>query len=238
MKKTFYTEWAYVAGLLLIAAGVVLMEKADFGMSMIVAPAYLLHRWLSPMWSWFTFGTAEYCFQALLLVVMGLVLRRFQLGWLFSFVTAVVYGLVLDGLMALGAYLPVDALWLRAVWYVLGMLLCSMGVACMFHTYLSPEVYELFVKEVSAACGVEIHRFKTGYDCVSCLVGLVMSFLIFGLWQFVGVKWGTILCALMNGWIIGRCSALLEKGFVFRDALPWRRFFTGEEVVAASHEGM
>lgn len=44
MKKTFYTEWAYVAGLLLIAAGVVLMEKADFGMSMIVAPAYLLHR--------------------------------------------------------------------------------------------------------------------------------------------------------------------------------------------------
>ena len=57
------------------------------------------------------------------------------------------------------------------LWYVLGMLMGSMGVACMFRTYLAAEVYELFVKEVSRAFGVEIHRFKTAYDCVSCLIG-------------------------------------------------------------------
>ena len=32
-------------------------------------------------------------------------------------------------------------------------------------------------------------------------------------------KLGTLLCALVNGWLIGRCSALLEKRFVFADAL-------------------
>jgi uncharacterized membrane protein YczE len=178
-KRTFYTEAAYVAGLLLIALGVVLMEKADFGMSMIVAPAYVLHRWLQPMLGWFTFGAAEYCFQALLLCVMALVLRKFRLSWLFSFLTAVVYGFILDGLMLLGAYLPAGMVW-RVVWYVLGMVVCSMGVACMFCTYLSPEVYELLVKEGSRHFGVEIHRFKTGYDCVSCLLALVMSFAVFG----------------------------------------------------------
>jgi hypothetical protein len=44
MKRGFSSELAYVLGIVFIAVGVVLMEKADFGMSMIVAPAYLFYR--------------------------------------------------------------------------------------------------------------------------------------------------------------------------------------------------
>lgn len=230
-KRVFYSEIAYLFGIVLIAMGVVFMEKADFGVSMVVAPAYLLYRWLNPVWSFFTFGTAEYCLQAILLIVMVIVLKKFRLSYLFSFFTAVVYGFVLDGFMLLGAYLPVDAIPVRFIWYVLGMVLCSAGVSMMFHTYISPEVYELFVKEVSQKFGVNINKFKTCYDCVSTAVGLIMSFLIFGMWKFVGVNWGTILCALINGWIIGRFSKFYEKLFEFRDALPWRGFFTGEKAI-------
>ena len=79
MKKKFSTELAYVLGIVLVAWGVVLMEKADFGVSMVVAPAYLLYRWLSPAWHFFTFGMAEYCLQAVLLLAMSLLLRRFLL---------------------------------------------------------------------------------------------------------------------------------------------------------------
>lgn len=226
MKKRFSAELAYVLGIVFIAWGVVLMEKADFGVSMIVAPAYLLYRWLSPTWSFVTFGMAEYCLQAALLMVMVLVVRRFRVSYLFSFVTAVIYGFVLDGFMLLGAILPVGALWQRAIYYVLGMLFCAAGVSAMFHTYISPEVYELFVKEVSARFDVNINRFKTAYDCVSCLVGVVMSFLAFGFWHFEGVKWGTILCALINGWIISRFSVYYEKHWTFVDCFPWRRFFS------------
>ncbi len=64
MKRTFSAELAYVFGIVFVARGVVLMEKADFGVSMVVAPAYLLYRWLSPVWSFVTFGMAEYCLQA------------------------------------------------------------------------------------------------------------------------------------------------------------------------------
>ena len=90
MKKKFSSELAYVLGLLLVASGVMLMEKADFGVSMVVAPAYVIYRWLSPMWRFFSFGMAIYCFQAVLLVVMCLVLRKFRISYLFSFVTAVI----------------------------------------------------------------------------------------------------------------------------------------------------
>lgn len=225
MKRKFSTELAYVWGIVFVAWGVVLMEKADFGVSMVVAPAYLLYRWLSPVYGFVTFGMAEYCLQAVLLAAMCLVLRRFRVSYLFSFVTAVVYGFVLDGFMWLGALLPADALWLRGLYYVLGMLFCAAGVSAMFHTYISPEVYELFVKEVSARFGADIHHFKTAYDCVSCLVGVAMSFLAFGLWHFEGVKWGTILCALINGWIIGRFSTFYERHWTFYDRFPWRKYF-------------
>ena len=43
MKRTFSTELAYVFGIVFVAWGVVLMEKADFGVSLVVAPAYLLY---------------------------------------------------------------------------------------------------------------------------------------------------------------------------------------------------
>lgn len=234
MKKKFSTELAYVLGIVLVALGVVLMEKANFGVSMVVAPAYLLYRWLSPTWSFVTFGMAEYCLQAVLLLAMVLVLRRFRLSYLFSFVTAVVYGLVLDGLMLLGGLLPADALWQRAIYYVLGMLLCAAGVSAMFHTYISPEVYELFVKELSARFGWNINRFKTVYDCVSCLTGVALSFLAFGFGQLEGVKWGTLVCALVNGWMIGRFSAFYEAHWTFCDCLPLRRYFENTKKFSAT----
>ena len=226
MKRRFSTELAYVLGIVSIAWGVVLMEKADFGVSMIVAPAYLLYRWLSPAWGFFTFGMAEYCLQAVLLIVMTALIRKFRFFYLFAFVTAVIYGFVLDGFMHLGTLLPAALLWQRIVCYLSGMIFCAAGVSAMFHTYISPEVYELFVKEVSAHFGLNINRFKTAYDCVSCLTGVLMSFLIFGLWRFEGVKWGTILCALINGWIIGRFSAFYDKHLSFYDRFPWRKYFS------------
>ena len=230
VKRKISTELAYVFGIVFVAMGVVLMERADFGVSMVVAPAYLLYRWLSPIWSFVTFGMAEYCLQAVLLLIMTLLLRRFRISYLFSFITAVIYGFVLDGFMLLGAMLPTNAIWQRVIYYVLGMLFCSAGVSAMFHTYISPEVYELFVKELSVHYRMNINKFKTIYDCTSCLIGIIIRFLVFGPWRFEGVKWGTILCALINGWIIGRFSAFYETHWTFYDRFGWRKFFLTEEV--------
>ena len=44
MKKVkFSTEISYFLGIILLAAATTLMVKADFGVSMVVAPAYILH---------------------------------------------------------------------------------------------------------------------------------------------------------------------------------------------------
>lgn len=231
-KHIFYTELAYVMGLLALALGTALMERADFGVSMVVAPAYLVHLKLSETLPFFTFGMAEYTFQALLLVVMMVVLRRFRISYLFSFVTAVVYGLTLDGAIGLVGLFPGESFPLRLAFFLLGMLFCSIGVSFFFHTYISPEVYELFVKELSAKYGFQIHKCKTVYDCASCLLGVVLSFVFFGFGVFEGVKWGTIFCALVNGWLIGQCSGIFERIWRFEDRWALRRYF-GQEKTAS-----
>ena len=224
-KKVFYTEMAYALGIVILALGTALMEKANFGMSMVVAPAYLLHLKIVKTLPFFSFGMAEYTLQAAILLLLGLAMRRFKMSYLFSFCTAVIYGLALDGVMMLTAGFPAEAMALRVVYYLLGMLLCSIGVSLLFHTYIAPEAYELFVKEVSAKIGMDIHRFKTLYDCVSCGIGVVLSFAFFGLWHFEGVKLGTILCALINGSIIGWCTKVFEARFAFEDGLKLRSVF-------------
>ena len=229
-KKTICTEFCYLAGVIILALGTALMEKAGFGMSMVVAPAYLIYLKLSQVLPFFTFGMAGYTFQALLLIVMMLVLRRFRVSYLFSFVTSVLYGLALDGWLWLLAGLPLEGLALRGVYFVLGMPLCSLGVALFFHTYIAPEVYELIVIEVAKKWELDPSRCKTVYDCVSCGVSILLSFLFYGLFHFVGVNVGTVICALCNGPLIGLMGRVMERHLEFQDRLPrLKGFFQGQQ---------
>ena len=219
-RRVFFSELAYLFGLILLGIGTAMMERADFGMSMVVAPAYLLHLKISQFLPFFSFGMAEYCFQAFLLILLGLVMRRFKIMYLLSFVTALIYGLILDTSMRFVALWPGSALPARFIYYILGMLVCAAGIALLFNTYIAPEAYELFVKEFSAKYDQPISKVKTIYDCTSCAVGIILSFAFFGLGHFEGVKLGTIFCALINGGLIGICSQAFHHYFVFKDALP------------------
>ena len=225
-KRVLYTEWAYVIAMVGLSLSVAFMTRADFGVSMVVAPAYLLYLKLNPVLPFFTFGMAEYTLQAVLLLFTILSVKKYRPYFLFSFVTAVLYGFLLDGWMALTASLPAGTWLLRGLWYGLGLGLGAASIACFFKTYIAPEVYELLVKELALKLSKPTHRVKTVYDCVSCAVAVVMSFAFFGLWRFEGVKLGTVICALVNGFLIGRCTGWMDGHLDFRDGLPWRKYFS------------
>ena len=224
-KRVFYTEISYILGLVIMAFAAAFTEKANFGMSMVVAPAYILHLKVSEILPWFTFGVAEYVFQGLLIIITVLIMRKFKISYLFSFVTAVIYGTLLDGAMALISGLPENTFAIRIVWYILGTVLCSFAVSLFFHTYISPEAYELIVKEIAQKSGFNINKVKTSYDCISVVLGIIMSFAFFGFGVFKGVGLGTIFCALINGFLIGRFSKLLEKHFDFKNKFSIQKYF-------------
>ena len=227
-KKSFYTELAYLLGIFALALGTAFSEKANFGMSMVVAPAYLIHLKVSEILPFFSFGMAEYSLQAVVLVLLALLMKKFKLSYLFSFITAVFYGIVLDLCIFAISPIAADSFAIRSVLYLIGIILCSLGVSLLFHTYIAPEAYELFVKELSEKLGKDINKVKTCYDIVSCAFAIVLSFAFYGLWHFEGVKAGTILCALVNGTLIGMISNAFEKRYTFVDRLALRPYFISE----------
>ena len=115
MKKRMYRETAYVLAMIILSLGTALMERADFGISMVVAPSYLLHLKVSQSLPWFSFGVAEYLMQTLVLVLLMLCMRRVKLAYFFAFVSAMLSGVLFDSsslylLLTYGPMLAICAL--------------------------------------------------------------------------------------------------------------------------------
>jgi uncharacterized membrane protein YczE len=219
-KPIFYTEISYILGIITLALGASLFVKANYGVSVVVSPTYLLHLKLSETWSFATFGFAEYIVQGLLLILLAVSVRRFHWSYLFSFATALLYGFVLDRILSLFTLFTLPDPWMRIVCYILGLLICALGVSLCLHTYLSPEVYELFVKEVSAKYNRHLGVVKTIYDCTSLLLALILSISFFGFFPLRGIGLGTLISALLNGRLISWINRFLEKHFTFQAAFP------------------
>ena len=148
-------------------------------------------------------------------------MRKFKKSYILSFATAFLYGTVLDIALSTVALFPYSGLVWQVIFYIAGLIICALGVALLLHTYFPPEAYELVVKELSAKYHAAIGKTKTIYDCCSCALAVVLSLCFFK--TFIGVKWGTIVCAIINGWLIEKISRLLESRFILKDALSWRK---------------
>ena len=226
-KPVFYTEAAYVVSLLLLAVGTALMEAGGFGISMVAAPAYVLHVKLSQYWPLFTFGLTEFGTQVLALAGMMLLVRRAKWSYLFTFATAMLYGRVLDGVMALVSLIPHEAMVTRIAMYLTGLVICSAAIGLILESYFPPAAYELFVKETSAKWGKPFKTVKTVYDLSSLALAVGLSFLLLGRLEGVGI--GTVVGALVNGYLIHLFGGLYRRLFTFRDGFPWRGKFEESE---------
>ena len=238
MKKIkFSRELSYFAGILLLAIGAAMMSKGGYGMSMVVAPAYIIYQKLSAYSSIITFGLAEYIVQGILLIVLIIVVRRFKITFIGAFITTFIYGLILDLFMYLMSLFALDAIALKIIFYIIGELLCAMGIAFIFQTYLIPEVYDLFVKEVSKKFNFSFSKTKIVYDIVSLVIAISLSFILFGFGNFVGVGIGTVIIAFINGPLIGLFTKLYLKIFEFDDAFhKLKRFLKDVDEKAVKKE--
>ncbi len=211
-------EAVYVIATVTLALSVAMITSTDFGVSMIVAPAYLLHLKLG----FLSFGQAEYVVQALIFIIFCAVMRGFKIRWLFSFFTGVFYGAVLDLFRAVipcfnPSVTPPGSLSMpvRVVCFAVGMLLTSFSVSLFFKTYFYPQTYDFFVKGISARFGLNRVKVKTAFD-ISCLaVAAALTFIFFGKIRGIGV--GTVIMAAINGTVIGLFGKLEDE---FLDVKP------------------
>ncbi len=226
MKKIGrFSEASWVLGVVIISFAVALITKAGFGVSMVVAPAYGIHLFVSQYLPWYSFGTSEYIFQGTLLILMCIIIRKFNWRYLLSFFTSVIYGVLIDfWLFVLGGSGVYHSLGLRIIALAVGMVLTSLAVAFFFRTYFPLQVYELFVTQVSAEFKMTTEKFKYIYDFSSCVFACILA-LIFSLLSdsikftdCIGI--GTVACTVFNAFLIKLFGLLLDKLFEFNAAFP------------------
>lgn len=204
------SELVYIAALLILSLSVAMTATADFGVSMIVAPAYIV----SLKWPLLSFGQAEYVVQGLLFAVLCLLMRRLRAVYFVSFATGLLYGAMLDGWrlfvpLFAPAAVGTPSVPLRITLLLGGMVMTSFSIALLFRVYLYPQVYDFFVKGVSARFRLNRTRFKQGFDAACLLVSVILSLVLFG--GFRGIGWGTLLMTVCNGFLIGWFDRLISK---------------------------
>ena len=209
------SELTYFISIIVLALSVSMIVVSDFGISMIVAPAFML----SEKFEFLTFGQGEYVVQGLLFIILCIVMRKVKLVYFSSFLTGIIYGAVLDLWQSIPFFdTSVTApqsvnIVLRIGLFIVGMVMTSFAIALCFKTYLYPQVYDFFVKGVSQRYNIDRAKFKTCFDVSFLVLSLILTFVFFQ--KLVGINFGTLIMTALNGFIIGFFSKLLDKYFYF-----------------------
>ena len=218
MKKiTIHSEVVYLISLIVLSFSVAMLTAADFGISMIVAPAYILSQKLT----FLTFGQSEYVIQGILFIIFCVFMKKFRPLYLVAFLTCLIYGAFLDIWRIIipafnPAITPVGSmdLHIRIIYFIVGIMLTCISIALCFRTYIYPQVYDFFVQGLSTRYNIKLTKFKVVFDLSFFALSLVLSLALFR--DFVGINWGTIVMTITNGYTIGFFGYLIDKVFVIK----------------------
>ncbi|MBO5889495.1 MAG: hypothetical protein J6Q58_05085 [Clostridia bacterium] len=225
MKKlTKSSELLWVLGVVLVALGVSICDKANLGVSMIAAPAFVISEALLSVYSGFSVGVVEYIFQGLLLIILILLLKKFNLKYLIAFLVAVIYGYVLNFFIFLLKGVVINSALTRWVLLIIGDIVTAFGVASFFKTTYPLQVYELFVTKVASVYKFNINKVKLSFDMSLLFISIILAFTLFGDantfdWStiacssFHSIGLGTLVTTIINSPIIAFASKVLNKIF-------------------------
>ena len=222
IKKS--AELLWFLGIAFVAFGVAVCSKANLGVSMIAAPAFVISEFISSFTSGFSVGVTEYIIQALILLILCIVIRKFNWRYLLAFAVAILYGYMLDLFLWLLADVNFEAVWLRFTMLIIGDMFTSFGVACFFRTYMPLQVYELFVSELSSHFKLNINKTKWCFDITLLVISVTLAFTLFSdiktltlskllHTSFHSIGIGTLLTTLINSPLIRFMGALVDKIF-------------------------
>ena len=218
------SELLWAMGIILVALGVAICNKADLGVSMIAAPAFVTFEAVSKICGVFSVGMIEYLIQGALLVLLCIIIGKFRWRYLLAFASAVIYGYVLNLFIWLMKDIYLSTVVSRYVMLIVGDVITALGVACFFKTYMPLQVYELFVSETAKRFGTSISKIKGLFDASLLVISIILAFSLFGDaksfdWttitysSFHSIGLGTFITTAINSPLIHCASRLIDKLF-------------------------
>ena len=216
-KKTIKLgEASWIVGNLLCALGNCLVSKSAFGLSAIIAPAFILNRKIG----FLTVGFCEYIIQGLLLVLCCIIIGKFKGKFIATICNIIFYGASFDIVNALLSFMHPSNIASRIIVAIIGTLITGFAVAIMLRTYIPPSIYEIFVKEVAEAKGFNVNKMKLIFDASMLALSLTMMFILLGEFRFDLIGILTVISAFLNSILIAFFGKILDKHLDFSPAIP------------------
>ncbi|MBE6538881.1 MAG: hypothetical protein E7671_05410 [Ruminococcaceae bacterium] len=222
IKKTSELLWLF--GIIFVALGVSICSKADLGVSMIAAPAFVISEAINSISINLSVGVTEYIIQGVMLIALCFIIRRFNWRFLLAFAVAILYGYTLDFFLWLLGDVSFTTVQMRWVMLIVGDIITAFGVACFFRTYMPLQVYELFVAELAERFGFNINKTKWAFDMTLLAISITLAFSLFGDavsfdWSKIGytsfhsIGLGTLVTTAINSPIIAFMGRIIDKIF-------------------------
>ncbi len=225
------SELLWIFGVIFVALGVAICSKANLGVSMIAAPAFVISEALEPIWQGFSVGVVEYLFQGILLLILFIAIKKFNFKYFLAFLVAIIYGYVLNFFLWLIDGIVLPTVLSRWIALIIGDIITALGVASFFRTNYPLQVYELFVSKISYVYKIQINKVKWVFDISLLIVSIILAFTLFNdvnsfnfktiyYQSFHSIGLGTLVTTIINSPIITLCGKFLDKFFGNLALLP------------------
>ena len=221
MKKLdtkFITLWArrllvYLVGLYCMAIGVVFSATSNLGVSPVGSLANVLYQIGLAVGapSYVNLGNCTIAVYCLYILTELIILRRdFKPTMLLQLVASFLFGWLVNLATAMMSFLPAPGSYAVQMLY----LLCSVPmVAVGVMLYLSPNILptpgEGMSLAISKKTGLSVGSSKTVFDCSLVVISAAVSLLYFH--KLVGVREGTVICALLVGFVMKQMQKVCQK---------------------------
>ena len=189
----------FAAGVLLASLGIGFITRAALGTSPISGLPFVLSLITPPSMGLYTF-----LFNCLFLMGEVVVRRRFTRVQALQIPFTVLFSLCIDGALSIiptqlnGPY-PMQVLYL-----LIGCAVLALGVTLEVFAQVIMLPGEALVRAISETWHFPFPKVKTAFDCTLTVIAAVIA--MFAFHRLNGVREGTLVAALLVGWIVGLYS--------------------------------
>ena len=203
IKRTFFC----ILGLFIAGIGVAVTKKGELGVSPISSVANVL----SLKYTDLSLGNWLIIWNCVLILGQIVVLRKkFQIFQLLQIPMSFLFGYFTDFGMWIISSIEVDTYIMRLGMVLLGTVILGFGISISVIANLILNSGEAFVKALADTTYIEFGNQKVGFD-ITCVVLAIFLSLIFFDFKIVGTREGTIIAALLTGFVIKFFTKRIRK---------------------------
>lgn len=208
-KKLFVGELALFMGLIINSFANTLMVKSGFGISSISSVPYTL----SLVFDNITYGSWNYIFQCVLILILVLITKKFKVGYIVSFFLAIVFGNMIDFCnIFIMQKLPNNI-----IYFLISFSMLSVGMSLLLKCKTPVLPIDTFTRDLTEEFNINYKKVKTVFD-LSCLATTIVLSVVF-LKGFEGIGIGTVICALITGKVVSFVNSFVDEHFYFKPML-------------------